>query len=708
MVKFELRIEGMTCASCVRHVERAIGRLEGVESVSVNLAASKAEVVCSGEGIGFDELASAVSRAGYRASRYKPRIAESEPREITNLLIAVALTVPVFCLSMFWHGRPNWANLLLFCLSTPVVFGCGWRFFAAGTKSLWHLGPTMDTLVALGSLSAWALSMYGLAWAPKNHQNHYIYFETSAVMVTLILFGRHLESLAKGRASNAIQGLLSLSPSKATKVMPNGSEKEVLVSHLAPGDRVRVRPGERVALDGVVLHGESSVDESMLTGETMPVEKRLGDAVTGGTLNLSGSFVYQVERTGEHTVLAQVVKLVQKSQGSKAPVQRMADQIAGVFVPAVIGIAMATFIGYAVTGRDLSEALLPAVAVLAIACPCALGLATPTAIMAGTGRGAQKGILIRDGQSLETANRITDVVFDKTGTLTEGKPSVVAARTFGSIDEQEASRLAASIEWPSEHPLAKAIVRYAGIGEPPLPVEGFSSHSGLGVSAVVAGKRCVVGSASYLKSQNIHVPDDDGASGTVVWLAVEGQTVAVFQLSDRLSEGAREAVIRLEKAGIDVWLLTGDRPSQAAEAARLVGIRPDHVISEVRPEDKGRQVERMQSLGKRVAMVGDGINDAPALAQADLGIAMGHGTDIALESAQVVLLGTNLLGVVEALELARATFRTIRQNLFWAFFYNVLAIPLAISGMISPMVAAGAMALSSISVVANSLRLQRK
>lgn len=708
MPKVELRIDGMTCASCVRHVEKALGKVKGVEDVRVNLATSKAEVVCSSPDVAIDSLAAAVEKAGYQASPYERKRQSSYSSDRLNLVVAFALTVPVFCLSMFWHGRPYWANIVLFLLSTPVVFVNGWRFISVGVKSLMHLTPTMDALIAIGSLSAWALSLYGLFLVPEHHQNHYIYFETAAVMVTLILFGRYLESSAKRRASSAIEGLMNLAPATAMQIMPNGTEKEVLVSIVKPGDRLRVRPGDRVPLDGVVLEGQSSVDESMLTGESMPVDKKPGDQVTGGTLNLSGSFVCEVTKVGAETVLSQIVKLVERAQGSKAPVQRLADRIAGVFVPAVIAIALATLFGYAFSGRDLGESLLPAVAVLAIACPCALGLATPTAIMVGTGRGAQKGILIRDGESLERAYRITDVVFDKTGTITEGKPSVLAVDVFGELDDREAALLAASIEWHSEHPLAKAIVRFAGIAEPVYSIDRFVNYAGRGVSATVLGKNCFVGSPDLLMENGISLPPLSSQDNTSVWLAVDGKAVAHFQVADQLSEGSRQAVERLRAKGIEVWLLTGDRREAAEKAARLAGIPAEGVIAEVRPEQKSRQIERLQQQGKQVAMVGDGINDAPALAQADLGIAMGHGTDIAMDTAHIVLMGANVTGAVDAIELSRATFRTIRQNLFWAFFYNILAIPLAISGLLSPMVAAGAMAMSSVSVVGNSLRLRRK
>lgn len=698
----------MTCASCVRHVEKALGKVAGVESVSVNLATSKAEISLASDGVANETLFAAVSKAGYHASPYELKKAQKTNRDLLNLWVAFALTLPVFCLSMFWHSRPFWANIVLFVLSTPIVFVNGWRFISTGTKSLVHLAPTMDALIAMGSVSAWAFSVYGLFFVPAHHQNHYIYFETAAVMVTLILFGRHLESTAKGRASSAIEQLMNLAPVTAIQVMPGGTEKEVLVSIVKPGDRLRARPGERIALDGTIVEGETSVDESMLTGESLPVEKKPGDPATGGTLNLSGSIVYEVAKVGAETVLAQIVKMVERAQGSKAPVQRLADRIAGVFVPAVILIAIATLAVYLAMGRGIAESLLPAVAVLAIACPCALGLATPTAIMVGTGRGAQKGILIRDGESLERAHGITDVVFDKTGTITEGKPEVVGVETFGSMGADETAKMAAAAEWRSEHPLAKAIVRFYGLTEPGGNIEEFISYSGGGISATVNGKQCIIGNARLMEANGIVVPPLAAQAFTSVWLAVDGQAAAHFQIADKLSPHSKEAVKRLQESGMAVWLLTGDHQAAAESIADQAGIPRECVIAGVRPEQKGEHIRLLQQQGKNVAMVGDGINDAPALAQADLGIAMGHGTDIAIESAHIVLMKASVMGVPEAIDLSRATFGIIRQNLFWAFFYNVLAIPLAIAGLLSPMIAAGAMAFSSVSVVGNSLRLRKR
>jgi Cu+-exporting ATPase len=707
MADTKLKIGGMTCASCVRHVERALSKSPGVSSASVNLATATADVTYDPGAGSIEAMIGAVQSAGYDARASgdlsKP---ESSISEKVNLIVAFSLTIPVFCLSMFWHHRPLWANWVLFLLATPVVWANGWRFFAVGIKSMLHLAPTMDALIAMGAGSAWAFSVYGLVLVHGHEQNQLIYFETAAVMVTLILFGRYLESRAKGRASGAIQKLLNLAPQTALLVDPSGEEKEVEVRTLKPGDRLRARPGDRIALDGRVIEGDSNINESMLTGESMPVHRVAGERVIGGTINLDGKLIYEVEKTGTETVLAQIVALVEQAQGSKAPIQRLADQVASVFVPIVILIALLTLGGHLALGSSVGQAFLPAIAVLAIACPCALGLATPTAIMVGTGVGAEEGILIKNGASLERVHRITDVVFDKTGTITVGKPSVVNITAFGEATKDRVLRVAASLESLSEHPLAQAIA--SGVNDMPLlNVQSFQNEAGKGVSGLVEGKLVLVGGHRLLAEHGIEPGLLETHGTTVAWVAENGAPIGAIELADTLAGYSRETVSRLHDMGLNVWLLTGDRQEVAQAIAGEVGIPVDRVIADVLPGDKASAIQRLQEKGSQVMMVGDGINDAAALVQADIGVAVGRGTDIAIESADIVLLGADIHALPDAIILSKATFRTIRQNLFWAFFYNVVAIPVAIVGLLSPMIAAGAMAFSSVSVVTNSLRLRR-
>jgi Cu+-exporting ATPase len=702
----ELKIEGMTCASCVRHVERALAKVPGVSHASVSLASEKASVEFSGDPVSVEQLVKSVEGAGYSAA---PAAEASESPAVespVDLILAAVLTAPVFALSMLWHDRPMWANWAMLPLATVAIFGAGRRFFLSALKSLVHGQATMDTLIALGAGAAWAFSLYGLL-AFGGHgahmANRYVYFETGAVVVTLILLGRRLESLAKGKASDAIHKLLDLAPKTAERFLPDGASEVVAVSLVMPGDRLRAKPGEKIALDGVVEEGEAHVDESMLTGEPIPVRKSAGDRVTGATLNQNGSLVYRVDRVGKHTVLAQIVALVEKAQASKAPVQNLADSIAAVFVPVVVGIALLTFIGYKVfAGADLVGALVPAVAVVVIACPCALGLATPTAIMVGT------GILIKSGESLEKAHALTDVVLDKTGTVTQGKPSVTEVVAAEGESADEVLKAAAAVEAGSEHPLARAVVQ-ATI--PIARADKFESVAGVGVRGVVDGREVAVGSQRLVSGVptdlQVRASELEGEGKTVVYVAVQGRAVGLIAIADMPAERAAEAVRSLHDVGLKVWMLTGDNRRAALAIARLVGIPDECVIAEVMPAEKAVKIQDLQEQGRKVAMVGDGINDAPALAQADLGIAVAMGTDVAVEAADIALLSTDLRGVTDAILLSRATFRTIKQNLFWAFFYNVVAIPLAVSGLLSPMVAAGAMAFSSVSVVANSLRLKR-
>jgi Cu+-exporting ATPase len=572
----------------------------------------------------------------------------------------------------------------------------------------------MDTLIAMGAGAAWVYSTYSLL-ANRGHshlQSEHIYYETGAVIVTLILLGRYLESGAKTRMSDSIRKLMDLAPKSATVVGTDGSEKIVPLGELKKGDHIRVRPGERVAVDGIVLEGESFVDESMVTGEPMPVSKHTGDPVTGGTVNDRGSFVFEAQKVGSETMLAHIAKLVQRAQGSKAPMQGLADKVSSIFVPIVILIALLTAIGYVLTGRGLDTGLMAAVAVLVIACPCALGLATPTALMVGTGRGAELGILVKDGEALERAGSVQTILLDKTGTLTEGRPRLTEVLPFGGWSETEALSFTASLEAQSEHPVARAVVDAARErGATVLPAASFSAVRGKGVSGKVDGVDGLVGRRSWLVESGVAMtPEVDSevsrleGEGKTVFVAARAGELAVLAVSDVLGEHSREAIEQLKALGIASVMVTGDNRSAAEFVARAVGI--DQVEAQVLPADKAGFVEKYQARGA-TAMVGDGINDAPALAQADLGIAMGSGTDVAMETAGVTLLRADLRGVAQAIRLARATMNTIRWNLFWAFIYNVVMIPLAAAGKLSPMLAAGAMAFSSISVVLNSLRLRR-
>lgn len=727
----ELKIDGMTCASCVLRVERALAKVPGVEQASVNYATERATVV-HGPGLSAQQLSDAVSGAGYHAHPVTPphgdhsehfdehaehMAVESDSRldqMRANLLVAIGFTIPIFILSMFWHPRPEWVNGLLMGLATPVIFWHGRQFFVSAWKGARHFTATMDSLIALGASAAWGYSLYALiAFTGDAHmQSEHVYFETGAVIVTLILVGKYLEARSKSRMSGAIQKLMGLAAKTATVVTAQGIEEEHPVEHIEVGMMLRVRPGEKVAVDGEVVEGESFVDESMLTGEPLPVRKGPGDSITGATLNTSGSLLYRATKVGADTALSHIVQMVERAQGSKAPVQKLADRVSAVFVPLVIVIAIATFVAWMMRGAAFADALIPAVAVLVIACPCALGLATPTAVMVGTGRGAELGILIKDGQVLEKAGGIRTVLLDKTGTITNGRPELTDVEAVGQIDRDTALAIAASAELRSEHPIARAIVTAARLTAEPVAPESFEARGGRGVTATVGGKSVVVGSLRIINESGIAIPESvhervaklESQSKTVVLLAVENKVEAILAVADTVGEHSAQAIAELRKLDMEPVMVTGDNPGAAESIARQVGI--DQVEAQVLPGDKAEIVKRHQANGA-TAMVGDGINDAPALAQADLGIAMGSGTDVAMETAGVTLLRNDLRGVPQSIRLARATMSTIRWNLFWAFGYNVVMIPLAAMGKLSPMLAAAAMAFSSVSVILNSLRLRR-
>jgi Cu+-exporting ATPase len=610
-------------------------------------------------------------------------------------------------------------NVWMLAPATVVQFVVGRRFLVAAAKGLRHGDLTMDTLVSMGTLAA-----YGYSLAITLDGSHReTYFDSAAVIIGLVLLGRWLEARAKGQAAGAVKALLKLRPTTA-RVLRDGREADLPIDEVRAGDLVRVRPGERVPVDGVLIDGASAVDESMLTGESMPVDKRPGDQVTGATMNASGSFVMRVERVGRDTTLAQIVQLVEQAQGSKAPIQRVVDQVTARFVPAVVIVAAAAFGAWMLLAPppQLPSALAAAIAVLIIACPCAMGLATPTAIMVGTGKGAEAGILVRDGAALEQAQRVTAVVLDKTGTITRGEPQVVTVQPVDGTTEAELLRLAAAAERGSEHPLAEAIVRHATAQGIAAPEAGeFAAVAGHGVRATVEGHAVLAGSERFLADAGVDpaplaalATQAAEAARTPVLVAIDGRAAGVIGIADTVKPESAEAVRRLQAAGLEVWMLTGDRAAVARAIGAQVGIGPDRILAEVRPEEKAAKVAELQAAGAMVAMVGDGINDAPALAQADLGVAIGTGADVAVEASDITLVGDDLRSVPAAIRLSRATMRTIRQNLGWAFGYNVVLIPVAAGALfpltgwlLNPALAAGAMALSSVSVVSNSLRLRR-
>jgi cation-transporting ATPase V/Cu+-exporting ATPase len=715
MSQHELTLDvfGMTCGSCVMRVEKALRSRSGVLDARVNLATEEAVVLLDEQAPSFQDLRAAVRDSGYDIAPHENRArdgaTDAEQRAwLRRLVFALPLALAVMVLSMV-SMQATWARWASLALATFVEFWAGWPFLKGAAMRARKLSTNMDTLIALGTLTAYTYSVWALFAGST------LYFDSAAVIISFLLLGKYLESKARGRASEAIRRLLQLG-AKEARVVRDGLEALVPVDEVLIGDLVRVRPGEKVPTDGVVAEGASAVDESMLTGESVPVEKATGDEVSGATLNTDGVLLVRTTRIGKDAALAQIVKLVSEAQSNKAPIQRLADRVAGVFVPVIIAVALVTAISWFFASGDLRSSVLPAVAVLIIACPCAMGLATPAAIMVGTGRGAQEGVLIRGGEVLERARRVDVVVFDKTGTLTEGRMRLVA-----HVGGEESLALAAAAEFQSEHPIARAIVAGAvdrGMAIP--PASGFRSVAGVGVRAQVDGMRVLVGRRRLLERENCEIPawlEDEAArlegdGQTVVWVAWEekpGGVLAkargVVAVADALRDEARETVESLRGLGIDVAMITGDNGTTAQAIGAQAGV--GEILADVLPGAKAAEVRRLQAEGRVVAVVGDGINDAPALAQADVGIAIGTGTDVAIEASDITLIRDDLRGVVTALTLSRRTFATIVQNLVWAFGYNVLLIPVAAAGILNPIFAGGAMAFSSVSVVTNSLRLRR-
>jgi P-type Cu+ transporter len=739
--RVELPIEGMTCASCANRIERRLNKLDGV-TATVNFATERATVEFDPGAVVPEQLVGAVQEAGYSATlpSAEPHAASQDAAADAEqdaaaalrrrVIASAVLSVPVLLMSMIPALQfDNWQWLSL-NLVTPVVLWGAWPFHQAAWQNLKHGTATMDTLISIGTLAAWLWSLYALFIGdagmndmrmsfdliPKSGEGaDQIYLETAGIVTTFILTGRYFEARARRRAGAALKALLELGAKDVAVLDEHGAERRIPVEELQAGDRFVVRPGEKVATDGVVEDGRSAVDMSMLTGESVPVEVGPGSQVAGATVNAGGRIVVRATKVGADTALAQIARLVSDAQTGKAPVQRLADRISGVFVPVVIAIAVATLGFWLGTGESATFAFTAAVAVLIIACPCALGLATPTALMVGTGRGAQLGLLIKGPEVLESTRKVDTIVLDKTGTVTTGRMSLVGTTVAEGVDEAEALRLVGALEHASEHPIAQAIAAAAAADGPLPAVEGFANREGLGVEGVVDGRALVVGRPALLAQADppVHLPpvlDEarqaaEAAGRTAIAAAWDGQARAVFVVADTVKPTSAEAVAHLKELGLRPVLLTGDNAMTARAVAAEVGI--DEVIAEVLPSGKAEVVRRLQGEGRVVAMVGDGVNDAPALAQADLGLSIGTGTDVAIEASDLTLVSGDLRAAPDAIRLSRATLRTIKQNLGWAFGYNVAALPLAAIGLLNPVIASLAMACSSVSVVANALRLRR-
>ncbi|WP_053217344.1 heavy metal translocating P-type ATPase [Virgibacillus senegalensis] len=719
--KADLDVFGMTCAACSNRIEKVLNKQEGVSQAAVNLTTESATIEYNPVLVNPNTLIEKIRKLGYDA---KPK-AESEEKQTykekelqdkkTKLIISAVLSVPLLLTMLVHLFNMRVPDLLMnpwfqFALATPVQFIIGWQFYVGAYKNLKNGGANMDVLVALGTSAAY---FYSLVEALRTIGNPgympHLYFETSAILITLILFGKYLETRAKSQTTNAISELLHLQ-AKEARVIRDGKEMMIAVEEVAVGDHLVVKPGEKIPVDGTVVKGRTSVDESMLTGESIPIEKDAGAKVIGSTINKNGSIEMEATKVGKDTALASIIKVVEEAQGSKAPIQRLADVISGYFVPIVVGIAIVTFgiwIVFVSPGQ-LEPALVAAIAVLVIACPCALGLATPTSIMVGTGKAAESGILFKGGEHLEGTHQIQAIVLDKTGTITKGKPEV----TDFSGDE-EALQLLASAEKGSEHPLAEAIVTYATEkGVDFLDVDDFTAIPGHGIEATISGKHVLVGNRKLMQNHHIEMEnyeemlvEHEKNGKTAMLVAIDGKYRGTVAVADTIKETAPQAIKQLKELGIEVFMLTGDNERTAHAIARQVGI--DHVIAQVLPEEKSDKVKEIHLQGKKVAMVGDGVNDAPALVTADIGIAIGTGTEVAIEAADVTILGGELLLIPKAIKISHATIRNIRQNLFWAFGYNTAGIPIAAVGLLAPWIAGAAMALSSVSVVSNALRLKR-
>ena len=737
MAEKNYTVTGMSCASCANAVEKALNKNNDINA-SVNFATEKLNIEYDEKKYNFDKIREIVESAGYglvedMIEDKKMELYQEKIKSLKNrLILAIIFVVPLLYISMghmlgavlpeFLNPKVNPLNFALaqFVLTLPIIYA-GRDFFLHGFKNLVRKSPTMDSLIAIGATAAVLYGIYAtfriVTVDPEAHMD--LYYETAGTIITLILFGKLLEAKTKGQTSSAIKKLIGLQPKKA-KIIENGAEKEVLIENLKVGDIVIVKPGEKIAVDGRIVEGATSIDESMLTGESLPVSKKVGDKVVGGSINKNGSIRFEATEIGKNTVLSQIIKLVEEAQGSKAPISRMADIVSAYFVPIVIGIAIITGIAWFLSGSGLVTALSFFIAVLVIACPCALGLATPTSIMVGTGKGAENGILIKSGEALETAYKIKTVVFDKTGTITKGKPILTNLIAYGKYNENELLKIAASVENDSEHPLAEAIVNKAKEKNIEIkPYEKFRAMPGYGIRATFEGKEVQIGNRKLMENRKINVEisqkDYDillNEGKTPMYISIDNELAGLVAVADVIKETSKEAIEKLKKMGIKTIMLTGDNEKTAKFIAKQVGI--DDVISEVLPYQKSQKVKELQEKDEFVAMVGDGINDSPALAQANVGIAIGNGTDVAIESADIVLIRNDLRDVAGAISLSKATITNIKENLFWALFYNVLGIPFA-AGIfyaffngpkLDPMIAAFAMSFSSVSVLGNALRLK--
>lgn len=739
-------IGGMTCASCVKAVERAVKKLDGVESVQVNLATEKATISYEVGKVKMYEIKNAIEKAGFKVLEIekKQSVDEDKLRKekemktlLTKFIVSAIFAIPLFYIAM-GHMIPkpigplplpkiinpdinplNFALTQLF-LTIPIVIA-GNKFFSKGVKSMIAKAPTMDSLITIGSSAALIYSLYSLYLITQGDTMavHHMYFESAGVIITLVLLGKYFESRAKGKTGEAIKKLMGLSP-KTAIIVKDDKEIEIPIEEVEVGDIIIVKPGSKIPVDGTVIEGHTSVDESMLTGESIPVEKNIGSSVVGASINKNGTIKFKAEKVGSDTAISQIIKLVEDAQGSKAPIAKLADIIAGYFVPVVVVIAIVAGLAWFISGKDVVFSLTVFIAVLVIACPCALGLATPTAIMVGTGKGAENGILIKGGEALETTHKINTIVFDKTGTITEGKPVVTDIITANNITEDELLKIAASAEKSSEHPLGEAIVRNCeekNLGF--YKVDKFMAIPGYGIEVIIENKDVLLGNIKLMKDKSIDIENLDIESDklacegkTPMYIAINNKIAGIIAVADILKENSAKAIKKLHEMGIEVAMITGDNKKTAQAIASQVGI--DRVLAEVLPQDKSSEVKKLQEEGKFVAMVGDGINDAPALAQADIGIAIGSGTDVAMESADIVLMRSDLLDVPIAIRLSKSTMTNIKENLFWAFGYNVIGIPIAAGvlylfggPLLNPVIAALAMAFSSTSVLLNALRLKR-
>lgn len=744
MKKENIQIGGMTCAACARRVEKALNNLEGIEYVSVNFATEKALVEYHAEVIRLSAIKLAIKKAGYEpldegksntVDEHKERKEKERRQLLLKLIIAGSFAIPLLYVAMVpmisWlpFPIPAFMDMMRYplvyaavelLLTIPILIA-GYRFYTVGIKAIIMRSPNMDSLIAIGTMAAVGYSIYNTVAIAKGDYLAVdaLYYETAGVIIALILLGKYLETVSKGKTSEAIKKLMGLQP-KTAIVIQNGKEIEIAIEDVELGDIIIVKPGEKIPVDGIVIEGSTSIDESMLTGESMPIRKKTGDMVYAASINKNGRIHFKAQKVGKDTALAQIIQLVEDAQGSKAPIAKMADVVSGYFVPVVVGIALLAGIGWLIGTGDVKFALTIFISVLVVACPCALGLATPTAIMVGTGKGAEHGILIKGGEALETAHKITTIVFDKTGTITEGKPQVTDILTAGAVSQMELLQLTASAENASEHPLGEAIVVKAKeLGQSLISVEQFEAITGRGIHAVIHGKTLLIGNQKLLAEHKIDsVLMDEQANKlakegkTPMYVAYDGQLAGLIAVADVVKQSSQKAIEYLHQIGIQTAMITGDNKQTAMAIAKQVGI--DQVLAEVMPKDKSQEVRKLMDQGEVVAMVGDGINDAPALAQANVGIAIGSGTDVAIESADIVLMRSDLMDVPTAIHLSKQTIHNIKQNLFWAFAYNCAGIPIAAGilylfggPLLNPIFAATAMSLSSVSVLSNALRLKK-